>query len=128
MIKYYNPPKAMCTAQELASLLSPVDRRRMAYRYFVHTAEKQKQSDGRTYIEALAASLRNGRSDLQPTILNRLLSLWRQIQKEWQVSQVRNTRSLEDVLCFLESRGLTVDSETVSIVHNRLRKRQSPTA
>ena len=100
----------------------------MAYRYFVHTAEKQKQSDGRTYIEALAASLRNGRSNLQPTILNRLLSLWRQIQKEWQVSQVRNTRSLEDVLCFLESRGLTVDSETVSIVHNRLRKRQSPTA
>lgn len=128
MVKYYNPPKAMCTAQELASLLSPVDRRRMAFRYFLHIARTQKQSDGRTYIGALEDFLQNEKRDLQPTLLTHLVCLWKQIQKECMVRRVNNTRSLEDVLCYLESCGLTPGTEIVNVVRDRLRKKQSPTA
>nr|DAI60562.1 MAG TPA: Endo/exonuclease (EXOG) C-terminal domain [Caudoviricetes sp.] len=128
MAKYYNPPKAIVTLKECASLLSPVDRRRMAFRYFAHIARTQIQSDGQTYIEALGDSLQNGKNDLQPKLLTRLVCLWQQTQKECRVRRASSTRSLEDVLCYLESSGLTPDSEIVNAVHDKLRKKQSPTA
>ena len=118
----------MYTVRELASLLSPVGRHKMAFRYFANNAEIQKLSDGRTYIEALTDFHQSGRSNLQATLLYQLVLFYQGIQKEWLVLRVDNTRSLEDVLCFLESRGLSHDSETVNIVRRRLRKKQSPKA
>lgn len=118
--------KPVCTTRELASVLSPAGRSKMAFRYFPNSVEKSKLPDGRTYIEALSGSLRNGNSALQTKALLRLVQLYRQNLNKWQVRRVGNKRILEDVLRFLESRGLTPDAQTVSIVRDRLRKRQSP--
>lgn len=118
--------KPVYTVQEIACGLSRPGRKGAAARYWVHIVETRKQSDGRTYIEALSDSLRNENSDIQSRLLCRLVCGYRQILQEWKVSRVGNNRILADVLRFLESRGLTPDTQIVSSVRNTLNKRQSP--
>lgn len=118
--------KPVYTIQEIACGLSRPGRKKAAARYWMHIVETRKQSDGRTYIEALSDSLRSGNSDIQSSILCRLVYGYRQILQEWQVSQAGNKRNLEDVLRYLECRGLSPDTQTVDHVRNTLRKRQSP--
>ena len=126
MIKQFSPQKAIYTLRECSSQLCPAGRYRMASFYFQHIVETRKQSDGRTYIEALEASLLSGRADLQPILLYRLVRLWRSIHKECMARRERKTRSLEGVLYCLKSNGLILDTEIVNVVRDRLHRKQSP--
>lgn len=127
-MKQINLSKPVLTISECAFPLSRTGRRKMAYRYFLHKAEKEKQSDGRTYTEALLDALQSGNNNTQANILYHMVNVYQWIQRQFLVSRVDKTHNLEEVLHFLECRGLIFDSQTVNAVQNTLRQKRYPKA
>lgn len=118
--------KYVYSTEELASVLSPVARCEMARRYFPNTVEKLKLPDGQTYIEALADALRTGDNALQSKVLLLLVRLYRQNLRKWRAPREKYTECLAAVLSFVESCGLTPDSQTVHSVRDILQQKRFP--